>query len=391
MPKNNVNSDIVLEGQNNWELWIFVVKRIAEAGDVWEYIDPNQPHRPLQKPEQPIRPIPTLNANGSITQPTQQSLMQYNQDCSIYFKELKEFRRLRDKLGQVEAHITKTIQQDLLYHIKDETNVYGQIKILQGLYSPTTVDQEFRVQKAYESAKSLHARRSNLEDWCSDFLTAYNRAKQLDLPEVHGFRAHKDLIRAIKQVDATYAASISLDVFKAEETWNSNRIVPIPNQAQLPTILADILRYYRTTHSRKTNINGGVFGATLNQEKSPYSKKRPRDNATPIKPCLCGDTHFWGQCPYIDTALRTRGFIEDPEKAKKIVQFETKDRRGILNKIREKNRCFKKRNSKDNDARTESDSIEIDAGDDPSQQSAYEAHAVFSSAFNNPTRIRSYR
>jgi hypothetical protein len=33
MSKNTV-ADIILQGQSNWELWIFVVKRIAEAGDV---------------------------------------------------------------------------------------------------------------------------------------------------------------------------------------------------------------------------------------------------------------------------------------------------------------------------------------------------------------------
>ncbi|KAF9728473.1 hypothetical protein PMIN01_13606 [Paraphaeosphaeria minitans] len=131
MSKNTVSSDIILEGQSNWELWFFVVKRIAEAGDAWEYIDPNQLHHPLQKPEKPIRPAPT----------------------------------------------------DLLYHIKDKPTVHDQIKMLQNLYSSTTADQEYRVQKAYESAKVLHARRSNIEDWCNDFLVAYNRAKQLNLPE----------------------------------------------------------------------------------------------------------------------------------------------------------------------------------------------------------------
>ena len=71
MSKNTVTSDLVLDGQSNWELWIFVVKRIAEAGDVWEYIDPGHPYRPLHKPEKPIRPAPTVNANGSPqTQPT---------------------------------------------------------------------------------------------------------------------------------------------------------------------------------------------------------------------------------------------------------------------------------------------------------------------------------
>jgi hypothetical protein len=109
MSKNTV-TDIILQGQSNWELWIFVVKRIAEAGDVWEYIDPNQLLTPLPKPEKPIRPTPTVNADGTAPiQPTQQALTQYNQDCSIYYNEIKEYRRLKDKLGQVKAHITKTI------------------------------------------------------------------------------------------------------------------------------------------------------------------------------------------------------------------------------------------------------------------------------------------
>jgi hypothetical protein len=90
MSKNTVTSDLVLDGRSNWELWIFVVKRIAEAGDVWEYIDPSQPYRPLHKPEKPVRPAPITNPDGSLPiQPTQQALMQYNQDLSNYYKDIK--------------------------------------------------------------------------------------------------------------------------------------------------------------------------------------------------------------------------------------------------------------------------------------------------------------
>jgi hypothetical protein len=48
MSKNTVTTDLVLDGQSNWELWIFVVKRIAEAGDVWKYINPDQIYRPCK-------------------------------------------------------------------------------------------------------------------------------------------------------------------------------------------------------------------------------------------------------------------------------------------------------------------------------------------------------
>ncbi|KAF2023195.1 hypothetical protein EK21DRAFT_95114 [Setomelanomma holmii] len=295
MSKTSVTPDIVLQGQR----------------DVWEYIDPNQIHHPLQKPEKPVRPAPTVNADGSPpTQPTQQALLQYNQDLSNYYKEIKEYRRQRDKISSI------TSKTSYLYTIKSKT--------LQDLYSPTTSDQEYRVQKAYEAAKVLHARRSNIEDWCSEFLIAYNRAKQLNLLEVNGFRAHKDLVRAIKLVDAAYAGSASLNIFKAEEMWHSNHNVPIPSQSQLSTILADFLRYHRTTHSRKTNIHGAA------------------------------------------------------------------DKTGILNKIQEKNQRYKKQRSKDADKPAKSDSIEVDAGDQPTDRSPHEAYAVFSSAFNNQSSLHDY-
>jgi hypothetical protein len=105
---------------------------------------------------------------------------------------------------------------------------------------------------------------------------------------------------------------------------------------------------------------------------SPYNTKRSREDAKPSKPCPCGDMHFNGQCPYIDTALRTRGFVKDPEKVKKIKDYEAKDNKGILNQIREKNRSYKKRQT-DADKPAESDSIEIDAGDAPADQPAHYA------------------
>ena len=73
MPKST--SEIVLRGQSDWELWIFVVKRIAESGDVWEYINPEQTHQPLHKPEKPSRLTAVPDADGSAsTQPTQEAL-----------------------------------------------------------------------------------------------------------------------------------------------------------------------------------------------------------------------------------------------------------------------------------------------------------------------------
>ena len=77
MPKQN--SEIILQGQSDWELWIFVVIRIAELGDVWGQINPEKAHQPLDNPEKPSRPTAFPDTDGSSaliqpTQPTQESL-----------------------------------------------------------------------------------------------------------------------------------------------------------------------------------------------------------------------------------------------------------------------------------------------------------------------------
>jgi hypothetical protein len=215
---------------------------------------------------------------------------------SYYYIELKRYQRLSDKLAQIKSQIAKTISQDLLYQIKDKPTTYMQIKTLRDMYAPTTADREYLVQRAYEAARIFHTPRSSIEDWCNDFLTAYNRASVLSLPEAHGFRPHKDFMRAIKLSDSGYASTLSKDIFKAEEAWNLNRSLGIPYEAQLSTLIADFLRYYRTTFSKKPTIHGGAF-ATLNHEESPYSsttttsRKRPRDNR-PRRPCLYKDKHY---------------------------------------------------------------------------------------------------
>jgi hypothetical protein len=329
-----VANQVVLRDEADWELWIYSVKLLAEAGRVWEYINPELPFRPLNKPEKPTRPTATASsASSSATAPiasqapqaTAVDLTQYKIELDEYRSELKQFNQNHDKLGQVAVHITKTISQDLIYLIKDRSTIYDQLKLLQERFSPTMADREYRIQKAYESAKVFHARRSNIEDWCNSFQLAYDRARQLDLPDVHGFRPHKDLIRALKQIDPGYAATIASQIFEAEEAWNLDRQRPIEGRETVAAVLARFMRFYRTTRSTKANIHGGVFAATLNGEESPYNKKRKRQNK-PSKPCLCGDIHFWGKCPYIDpTANKQSGFVEDPEKAKKIKAYEAKD------------------------------------------------------------------
>ena len=92
--------------------------------------------------------------------------------------------------------------------------------------------------------------------------------------------------------------------------------------------------------------------------------------------------HYQGQCLYIDKIQRQKGFLLDPKKAKKVLEFEAKDYIGLLNKIREKNKRYKRSRSNRSQL-LGSNSIEIDASDDPTPYQHYKTYAVYLLVFNN--------
>ena len=141
----------------------------------------------------------------------------------------------------------------------------------------------------------------------------------MNLSDVSGFLAQKDLLRAIKAADYSWAGNLGRDLFRAEKEWTPNQ--KVPEEMGIHQILSEFHRYYRQTKtSSSANINHGAFAATLNGEEAParfrrQNKKTPRK---PLKPCLCGDNHFWGQCPYIGEKQRSDDFRFEQKKYDKV-------------------------------------------------------------------------
>jgi len=378
-----IKESTILTSPEDWEAWILVVKTLA--GDSWRYINPSSTTAiALDEPEKP-QPSDFGGTSSSNIDPNQRAdWLEFNK---LYHQELKEYERKKARIDKAEEYIITHTDKSLLLQRANYDSLRDFLISLKKALAPSDSTREQMIIDRYIQAKQLSARNTNFESWQQEYLLAYLRAKEAKIPDVSGDRAHWDLVKAIKQLDSGYAAIISTQITSNQAS--NQALNQASNQASLPSIedtLSAFAQHYRRTYIKEPNIHGGTFVATLQDEESPYNKKRARQDDIPSKPCICGDMHFWRQCPYIDTALRQSGFVEDPAKVKKIAQFETKDEKGILNKIRDKNRRFKrtkKPQNEDLDRRSEPDSIEIDAGDTPTNQLPHEAHAVFSSAFNN--------
>jgi hypothetical protein len=360
-----------LTDSSDWEAWILIVKILA--GDSWQYIDPSTTTT-LAQPQKP-QPSDFGGTNSSNIDPNQRvHWIEFN---TLYYRELKEYERAKAKIQKAEEYIITHIDTSFLLQKANYSSLRDFLASLEKALAPTQSSREQTIIDRYTRAKTFDARNTSFETWQQEYLVAYLRAKEANIPDVSGDRAHWDLVKAISQLDSGYAAVISTQITSAQQQPAQQLAQQSAQQSGqiLPSVehtLSAFAQHYRRTYTRRSPVHGGTFAATLNQQESPYQRKRLRDDGTPVKPCLCGDLHLWRDCPYIDTSLRREGFVEDPEKAKKITEFEASDIKGILGQIRDKKQRYKRfktlastSTSKDTDDTSTPDSIVIDAGDDP--------------------------
>jgi hypothetical protein len=364
---------IILTGSKEWDTWFKALRRIAEANNTWQYINPDT-EQVLEEPKRPIPPSDTpssstIDATADTQAPTIQQSNDYKEAMIEYRKDLKQYTSYKDKIGQIEAYMANTIQADIQSQMNDEDTTRDCLKFLQRNYSLTTAQHRAKARRQYNAAKVFHLRRQGFEDWAETYRLAYNRAIKMKLPEVQEFLPHKDLIYAIKSLDSGYAGNLQREVLKAEKLYTDTS--EIPEDLQLSALLSEFLQCSREAPSNKPGLQAGAFATTLNDEPSPYNN---------IRLCICGGPHPWGKCEYIDPTLRSAGFVLDPEKAKKVEDFERKDTKGRLPKIRERNRKRKqlrrqrKTPSQSNNAADSE--LALDAGDQQPNNQPYSVHAV---------------
>jgi len=310
-------SEPFLTSSTDWELWFIVIKDIATDGDVWDYVNPSKSDSEIKKLDVPTEPQPDAFGSTDGTEatiPTERHTA-WATACQNYSRRTKEYRRQKDTIKEVNKYITTHIAKQYLLLLDDCETTHKKLVKLKEMFCPTNADKELQIEDEYRAIKPFNARRANIDKWATEFEAAYQRATAAKLPIVAGFRAHKDLIRAIKPVEPAYAATLAIRIRQKEINENSE----VSADLQFSTLLADFVSYYRTTHTSSTaSVNSSAFAtATLGGEKQPKSRKRARspDAHTPEgSECLCEQgVHLWGQCGYVNPDARGKDFDYNAE------------------------------------------------------------------------------
>src|SRR5271155_1631553 len=150
---------VILDLPSHWDSWIFVVKSIADGGDVWKYINPDLENEPAipSRPEKPT--AKDVNpAKSSTTSLTTTELDMYKVLLTEYREDLATVKQVLDTLQTVRNHVVTTISVTNVVYIKDKTTVYQMLVALKKRLAPTDYARKLEVVRRYNKLKSYSKR-----------------------------------------------------------------------------------------------------------------------------------------------------------------------------------------------------------------------------------------
>ena len=305
---SSTTTQVILSAPSDWRPWFQTIRTAAVQADIWKFVNPDTPNSELPTCDEPEEPTygtvnPTATGYKDLSDLEREELRDLK---ATYKRRYKEYREQKSALGLLIKRIQESVDRKQHYLLEDLNTPYELLSSLKKRLSPTQKVRERDLAAAYHKLKKV-PRDSDLDDWLSEWQVVYTQCKALDLPEVHDNRASIDFLNAVKAVDIHFAENQLDKIQDLEEEGK-----------KCPDVLQLLDRFEtRRRISPPTKAKSQPAFATL-QGKRLESKKEVNDSTTPPRPCLCGESHFFVNCPYLIKSIRKPNWKPDVEMLAKI-------------------------------------------------------------------------
>jgi hypothetical protein len=183
----------VLSNQSDFEGWFWIVKRLANANEIWKYINPDDSERvDLEEPAAE----PAASSSAAAT---------------VWKEKKKDYRSAKEGMAKLEKHITETLDAKLHGLLTPCATVAEQVKVLYDHFNQSITQQYLDAVQEYTTARKYSTRSQSVEDWCSDFQMAYNKAVRYRIPDVMDFRAQHEPVEGLSQCQSRKCCYCSLN------------------------------------------------------------------------------------------------------------------------------------------------------------------------------------
>jgi hypothetical protein len=319
---------VILDQPSDWQKWIFLRKDSAQRNDLWAYVNPDvAPEAVLKlKAEKPAKKEAGVFYGREREQEAdtvydlkhldEHEYRKYSAWYTSYQKELTKFEKKELVLRQFNSEIATTISERWLHWIMTLDTPHARLRKLKNQLCPSTVEQETQLLSQYLTLRKM-PKRTNIESWIDSWEKLLELMAAAEMPELSGTRAQRDFLDSVQYTDDSWATSQRISMIAKQEIGESFM--------SAAGLIGQFRLYYRQMKPVASTL--GSFAALGDAQRPQLSKDtdKPRQII-----CLCGETHCFLDCPYVNPAKRSSGWKANSDTIKK---FDTIRSRGDGSRI----------------------------------------------------------
>jgi len=204
---------VTLNGPSDWDEWIEVVKTLALAGKVWDYVDPSKDEVPALEEPQPPKPKDINNQAATYGQLSQEEREEYRIIRQDYKWQRDLYDRRDNALTSLRTSIQSSVSRTYLHYTFGTSNAREMITELQKRLQPTDQLRELDLTEKYQKLKTAPDSH-DLDNWLRDWEKVYHQCTKINLPDVQGTRAIRDFLRAVSTIIPEFSTYWINDIAK---------------------------------------------------------------------------------------------------------------------------------------------------------------------------------
>lgn len=306
MSEASIKPLITLRNRSDWDAWLQVQLVYARTHNVIDHIDPKRTPEEAAFPQKPTLPEPSEDEQSS-----ELKFRIYEAKLKRADTQLREWQAKQKAYNQLMIDMHKTIDASLLPSIEMATNAHDVLSTLKKQFAPSDRAAQQELMIKHQQLRSLNARQ-NLDVWIRDWENFYRKASQIGLVEVQNDRPSYDFLQALS------SRHLGISNYWISEL-EKNKVLKMNNLSfyELLETVRNLIRVESTvpgnTSSRSTQ---GTFSTFQGEEVKLANNSNNYSNRK--RPCICGDSHSWRQCCYLNEAIRPTNWKSDPAIKKQV-------------------------------------------------------------------------
>lgn len=289
------STQVILNNKYDWDTWIQSIKTLARQYHVWEYVNPDSTTATPKEPD-----IPDIQDSDNTATLERKKM--------VYLRDQRLWNEATKGIDHVLRAINKSVPKKHhgYYANLDEPTPRAIITALQARLKPDEDDYCQVIRKRFEALMNPN-RSTNINQWIDDWVLTYTQAINVGLPGITTNRQYiYDFIRVAGRSFEVYR-DMALIRFRDKKT-------------DMFDVADDFRDYLELRGVSSTKSSFATFKGETDSPSNSNSSGNKRGRSSSPPTCVCGDQHWFRNCPYLIESKRPQGWRPDPVKQAQVDQ-----------------------------------------------------------------------